>query len=125
MNNYTIFDARLVADAEKVDLKSDKTLTKCRVADNNVGKKDDSRPARFVSCKAFGAQAEAMAKLSKGDVITVSGQLQIEAYDAKDGTKKQQDVLMVNSFRVHKSETFFGEKKEPEGESLDALFGGR
>lgn len=112
MNVKVILDARVVADPERVSLKSGKALTKVRLADNPPGKPDKSRPAKFVTGKAFGAQADAIARLSKGDVITVVGNEVLEAYTAKDGTEKTAEVLNIQSFRVQKSETFFGEKTE-------------
>lgn len=112
MNAYTLMDGRLTADPEVVELRGDKKLTKLRLADNQPGKKDPNRPARFVTAKLFGAQGEAAARLSKGDTISATGQLAIEAYDAKDGTRKSQDVMMVDRFRVLSSDSFFAERGE-------------
>lgn len=126
MNTTTILDARVVQEPKVISLKEGKSLTKLRLADNPPGKKDDKRPARFVTGKSFGKQGEALAKLSKGDVIAVSGSLQIEEYEKKDGTKATDDVLMIDRFRVVKSESFYGDgpAKPKEDESLDDLFGG-
>jgi single-stranded DNA-binding protein len=127
MNTYIIHDARLVAEPKVITLKDNKVLTKVRLADNPPGKKDDKRPARFVTAKSFGKQGEALAKLSKGDVISVSGDLAIEAYQDKEGNTKTEDVLILGKFRVQKSESFFAEgntKPDPEDASLDDLFGG-
>lgn len=130
MNNYTILDARLVGEPKSVKLRDGKSLVKVRVADNPPGKRDDKRPARFVTCKSFGKQGEALARLSKGDVISVHGALGIEKYEQKDGTEGTDDVMIVQGFRVQKSESFFAEgeaktkEPDPDGESLDDLFGG-
>lgn len=116
-------------DPKTVDLKDGKKLTKLRLADNPPVKRSDrdKNPARFISAKAFGPRGEALAKLRKGDVITATGCLTIETYDGKDGTKGQDDVLVIDQYRVQKSPTYFNEDTATptEGEALDALFGGQ
>lgn len=109
MNNYTIMNARLVADPRTVKIgKTD--LTEARVADNPRKKLDGKgrkRKARFVTLKFFGKLAPLAAKLSKGDIVAPTGSLEIDTYE-KDGAEVDKDVLVVNDFFVVKSDTFFG-----------------
>lgn len=124
MNTYIVHDGRLVADPETIVLKDGKYLIKVRIADNQVGKKDDKRPARFVTLKGFGVQGEQLSKLSKGDVISVVGSLTLEAFEDKTGVKRTADVMVVDKFRVQQSKSFFGDApKGKEESSLDDLFG--
>lgn len=113
MNNYVILDARLVADPEVITPKSGDKFTKARVADNPPGKKDPAHPSRFVTLKAWGKQGENLAKLSKLDVITPTGELGVEVYTDKQGVEQRVDVMRLNGFRVQKSQTFF----EPSAET--------
>lgn len=105
-NTYVLHDARLVADPETITLPSGDSLVNMRLADNPPHGKDDKRPPRFVKGKVFGKLAESAAKLTKGDIITVSGELGIEAYG--EDLAKRADVMRINTFRVQKSESFYG-----------------
>jgi single-stranded DNA-binding protein len=125
MNTYTIHDARLVADAESNVSRDGATkITSFRVADNQPGPKNDDKPARFVKCKIFGARGEQASKLSKGDVVSVTGELRVEKWTDKTGTERFTDVLAVDRYKVHKSETFYG-RSQPSGKETDvaAMFG--
>lgn len=105
-NTYVIHDARLVEDAEAQTLPSGDAVTTLRLADNPPHKKDPLKPARFVRGRAWGKLGESAAKLSKGDVVTVSGSLGVEVN--KDDDTKRYDVMRIDSIRVHKSDTFYG-----------------
>lgn len=117
MNNYVCMDARLVDAPNHLPNIS---LTEIRFADNPTKKTDNKGntiPARFVTGKAWGEQSKLVAKLSKLDVISVAGELGIEAYTDKEGNVRQKDVLRISSFKVQKSESFFAkaqEQTEPE-----------
>jgi len=117
VNSYDLMDGRAVANAELITLKDGKKLGKVRLADNPAGKKDDKRPARFLTAKAFGTQGEALSRLSQGDVISAVGELILEKYTDKDGNERTADVLMISKFRVHKSESFFAKKEGPSDEA--------
>jgi single-stranded DNA-binding protein len=125
MNTYVIHDARLVAEPKTKDVKG-KTLTTIRVADNPSGpkKSDEDKkrsPARFLTIKAWEKQGDLLAKLSKGDVITASGELTIEAFPSKEDKTVYvtDDVLKLQSFRVQKSESFYGRAADAPDEGTD------
>ena len=105
-NTYVIHDARLVADPESVTLPSGEMLVSMRLADNPPHKADPKKPARFVKAKVFGKLAESAMKLRAKDVITATGELGVEKFG--EDLNKTADVMKINSFRVHKSETFYG-----------------
>lgn len=104
-NTYVIHDARLCADPEQFAPESGSTVTTLRLADNGPHGKDEKRPARFVKAKIWGKAGDTALKLRKGDVITVSGQLGVEAFG--EDLAKRADVMRVDSYRVQKSETFY------------------
>lgn len=111
MSIIVIPQARLVADPSHRHL-TNSAVTELRVADNPPKGKENLRP-RFITCKVWGeAQAALAVKLSKGDVITVSGTLTLEAW-SRDGVEHTKDVVRVDSFFVQKSETFFQKSETP------------
>ena len=54
----------------------------------------------FVDCVAFGKQADTLNKyVSKGSPILVEGRLQLDTWDAKDGTKRSKHKVVVENFQ--------------------------
>lgn len=125
MNISTIVDARVVSEkafTRKTSGATPNTITKIRLADN-PSVKSDRNPTRFLNGEAWGKLGEQLAKLSKGDVISVTGELKIEAYKDKDGNERADDVLTISHFRVQKSDSFFGGKKaEAPADTADIPF---
>lgn len=114
MNTYVIHNARLTADPETKTF-GERMLTELRVADNPMRKtnsKGEEIPARFVTLKVWGKQAEGAAKLSKGDVIVATGTLGLEQYTNKQGQLVSKDVVDVSGYTVAQSETFYGRNKD-------------
>lgn len=111
MNISTIVDARVVSEKAFTRKTDTNTITKLRLADN-PSKKNDRNPTRFLNGEAWGKLGEQLAKLSKGDVISVTGELKIEKYTTKEGVEKFDDLLTITAFRVQKSDSFFGSEKE-------------
>ena len=111
MNNITIH-GRLTRDPELKDYKTKKGETgqtcKFSVAvDRRFGEETD-----FFSCVTFGKLSEVIDKyFSKGSEIVVSGEMQCNPYEAKDGTKKYPWTLVVSQF------DFCGGKKDKSGSS--------
>jgi single-stranded DNA-binding protein len=130
MNNYIPMNARLVAAPNGPRDAGKSQVTECRIADNPSRKtykaKDGSiknKKARFVTLKFWGALAPLAAKLSKGDIIVPTGELEIETFINKDGAEQDKDVMNVTSFAVSKSESFFakGEPTEADEAANDGL----
>lgn len=119
MNISTIVDARVVSDKAFTRKTEKNTITKLRLADN-PSRKNDRNPTRFLNGEAWGALGEQLAKLSKGDVISVTGELKIEKYTTKEGVEKFDDLLTITAFRVQKSESFFGNKQDETAEPADS-----
>lgn len=103
----TIPDARVVTDKPYVREAGTSKVTKIRVASNPT-KKADRSPARFLNAECWGGLGDQLAKLSKGDLVSLSGEMKLDKYTDKNGTERQDDVLVVTHFRVMKSESFFG-----------------
>lgn len=107
-NTYVLLKARLVDNPKYFE--TGIGMCELRVADNpRVKTQRDGVPAptRFISAKVFGPQAKNAARLAKGDVIAATGKLVLEAYKTKAGVDATKDVMKVDDFEVHKSDTFF------------------
>lgn len=67
-------------------------------------KKDGEPDADFFNIKVFGKTAEAMEKmLHKGSKIFVEGTLQNDSWTDKDGNKKSQTAIMVETWEFAES----------------------
>lgn len=111
MNISTILDARVVSDKAFVREAGTNKITKIRVADN-PSRKSDRTPCRFLNAEAWGGTGDQLAKLTKGDVVSLTGELKLDKYKDKQGVERVEDVITVTAFRVQKSEAFYGAPKE-------------
>ena len=99
--NKVILMGRLTRDAEMFGQKS-KVARFCLAVDRSY---DDSE-TDFFNCVSFGKQAEFVEKyLKKGIKVLVTGSLQTNSYEDKNGNK-------VNSVQIVTSEIEFCESKK-------------
>lgn len=104
----TAADARVVSKEAFTRAAGDNKVTKIRVV-QNPSRKSDRNPARFFNAEGWGIVGEQLAKLEKGAIVTLFGELKLDKYpDKKTGQERIDDVLTVTHFRVQKSEQFFG-----------------
>lgn len=100
MINVTIKSGRLAA-APEVKKINDKTMCRFRMAvyqgkDKETG---EEREPLWLNCVAFDRLAEAIAKLGKGDMLTICGRDVMEYwYDSKTGEKRNSWRITVTSF---------------------------
>ena len=114
MNKINLI-GRLTKDIElKYAGEKQTAIATCTIAVNRAFEKDK---ADFINIKSFGKTAEVMAKyLGKGTQVGITGRLQINAYDNKEGKKLYFTEVIVEEL------TFCDKKKEqippkaPEGE---------
>lgn len=106
MNMSNILDARVVSEKAFVRENASSKVTKIRVADN-ASRKNDRNPCRFLNAEAWGVIGDQLAKLSKGDVVSLSGELVVDMYTDKQGQERRDDLIKVTAFRVQKSTSFF------------------
>ena len=98
--NKVILMGRLTRDAELFGQKS-KVARFCLAVDRSYGDETD-----FFNCVSFGKQAEFVEKyLKKGIKVLVTGSLQNNSYEDKDGNK-------VNGVQIITSEIEFCESKK-------------
>lgn len=87
MINNVVLVGRLVRDVDLKYTNSGKAATNFTLAVNRDFKNEQGvNEADFISCAAFGKQAENMARfLGKGSLIGVEGRISTRSYQAKDG----------------------------------------
>lgn len=88
--NSVIIIGRLTRDAEVRYSQGENTMAIARynLAVDRVGAKDGQPSADFISCVAFGKNAEFAEKyLKKGMKIAIEGRIQTGSYTNKDGQK--------------------------------------
>ena len=100
----TAFTANLVAPVELKFAASGKAVAKGRVAENhrakdpNTGEWGDAGTT-WRNIVAFGAQAEKLAELQKGNTVIIMGRESSRAY-SKDGEERQWTEVAVDAFGI-------------------------
>ena len=93
--NQVILMGRLTDAPTPSNLSSGGTVAKFTLAINRSEKNVD-----FIPCQVFGKTAETMVKyLSKGDPVLVSGNIIQNQFTAKDNTKVNQILVLVQGFK--------------------------
>jgi single-stranded DNA-binding protein len=87
MRNYIQLIGRLTKDPEQASINIDKILVKCSMAYNKT------------------KSANALLRYKKGDLVLVSGSLDIQTWDDKNGGKRSKAIINVNySIKIPKDD---------------------
>lgn len=95
--NLIVIEGRLTKDPEA---RGGGKVASFSLASNRWFYKDDERVEEtvFVDVTAFGFEAKSvLSKLSKGSRVTVQGRLELNRWEAEDGSKRQQLRIVANS----------------------------
>lgn len=113
MNNVSLI-GRLTRDPELVTTQGGTEICNARIAVDRRGQDG----AVYVDVKCFGKQALAVAEHKrKGDQVAVSGRLELDQWEAQDGSKRSR--LYVIAERVE----FLGRRGQREEESSESAPG--
>lgn len=94
MNNVNLM-GRLTKDPELRRTESGNAVTRFTMA---VNRNYDRNKADFINCTAFKGTGEFIDKyFKKGEMIAISGRLQIDDYTDKDGNKRTSANVIVNN----------------------------
>jgi single-strand DNA-binding protein len=110
---------RLGVDPTLRTTQSGKSMTTARIAVSLP----DGRAEQgtfWIKVIAFGRQAEALASLSKGDIVSVMGKAQLSSWTDREGTARQDLQVVVDSIQF--AEKSRKPKKEPEPKPDDIPF---
>ena len=95
---------RLTKDIELKHSQSGTAFLSNSIACDRKFKREGEPTADFFNIKVFGKTAEAMEKmLHKGSKIFVEGTLQNDSWTDKDGNKKSQTAIMVETWEFAES----------------------
>ncbi len=85
MNSVNLI-GRLTRDPEGVETDNGTKIANLAIA---VNRRDREADPVYVEVKAFGAQAEAIvAHKRRGDEVAVEGRLELDRWEAQDGSKR-------------------------------------
>jgi len=96
-NNFSGI-GRITKDIE-IRKAGDKSVTDFSIAINRFVKDKDHPMSDFIDCTAWGLTADNIGKFfHKGDRIAVSGRVQVDNYEDKDGVKRKSWKVQVADF---------------------------
>lgn len=96
MSMRASIDGRLAFDPDQRLTKSGKTMTRARVAVTVSKPGADPEETLWLDLLAFGPQAERLAGLEKGQIVSAMGPLTRERYTARDGTERESWALIAD-----------------------------
>lgn len=119
--NKIILMGRLTKDPEIRYTQSDRPLAIARYTLAVNRRFKGEQEADFIPCVAFGKQGEFAEKyLSKGQLITVVGRLQVRNWEDKDGNKRTTTEVVVEENYFAESKKDSGKADEPKEEFYEA-----
>ena len=119
--NLIILMGRLTKDADIRQNGENKAARFTLAVDRRYTNKDGQKETDFISCVAFGKQAEFIEKYcSKGKKIIVTGEWRTGSYE-KDGKKIYTNECFVNSAEFAESKNSETKESAPEGSDSDFM----
>ena len=101
--NKVIILGNLTRDPEMSYLPSQTAVTEIGLATNrNWTTKEGEKKEEvcFIDCRCYGKQAETLQKyVKKGDQLLIEGRLQLDTWEAKDGTKRSKHRIFIENFQ--------------------------
>ena len=96
--NKVILIGRLARDPEMRTTSSGISMTRFTIAVSRPFNQDGNQQTDFINCIIWRRQAENVAKYcSKGSQVAIEGRIQVNSYDAQDGTKRYTtDIVCEN-----------------------------
>lgn len=94
--NKSIITGRIANDLELRATGTGKSICEFRIATNRPANKDGERVADFINCRVWNKLAENLTKYqTKGNMIAVSGRIQVENYKDKEGKNRSNTYILV------------------------------
>lgn len=115
--NKVILTGRLTRDPELRYTASNKAVCDFTIATNRPVVRDGERVADFINCRVWNKSAENLVKYqTKGNMIAVSGRMQVDRYEDKEGNTRYSNYVLVEELEYleHKKETNQEEVKKIE-----------
>lgn len=113
--NKAILTGRIVNNLELRATSTGKSICDFRIATNRPVLRDGVRVADFINCRVWNKTAENLVKYqTKGNLITVSGRMQVDVYQDSEGKNKYNTYILVEEL-----EFLENRKKEEDNEFKD------
>lgn len=94
--NKVILTGRLTRDPELRYTANNKAVCDFTIATNRPVVRDGERVADFINCRVWNKTAENLDKYqAKGNMIAVSGRMQVDNYQDKDGKNRNYTYVLV------------------------------
>ena len=101
--NKVILIGNLTRDPEMRYLPSQTPVVEIGLAVNRRWKGQDGQQREetcFIDCVSFGKQAEVLNQyMAKGRPIMIEGRLQLDTWEAKDGTRRSKHKVVIEQFQ--------------------------
>ena len=102
--NKVIITGRIATNLELRATSTGKSICEFRIATNRPANRDGERVADFINCRVWNKTAENLVKYqSKGNLIAVSGRMQVDTYEDKEGNKKYNNYVLVEDLEYLES----------------------
>jgi single-strand DNA-binding protein len=101
--NKVILTARMTKDVEIrfTNAAEPVAIGKFSIAVNRRFKKEGKPDVDFINCVIFGKSAENLEKFtSKGDMVSVSGRMEVSSWDDQNGNKRYATDVVVEEFTL-------------------------
>ena len=116
--NKVVLIGRLTKDPEVRSTQSGLAVGRYTLAVDRSFKRDGEPTADFISCVAFGKQAEFLQKYAhKGLKLGVTGRIQTGSYTKQDGTKVYTTDVIVDSQEFVESKKAAQQAEERSGQA--------
>ena len=102
--NKVIITGRIATNLELRATSTGQSICEFRIANNRPANRDGERVADFINCRVWNKTAETLVKYqSKGNLIAVSGRMQVDTYEDKEGNKKYNNYVLVEDLEYLES----------------------
>ena len=105
---------RLGADPKSIQTKTGKAMTAASLA-VELSDRDGEAQTEWLGIIAFGRVAETLLRHAKGDLVSVAGRVQLNAFNTKGGESRRELQVIADSVISAKSVRPGGGKKKPSG----------
>ena len=94
--NKVILIGRLTRDPELRYTANNKAVCDFTIATNRPVVRDGEKVADFINCRVWNKSAENLVKYqTKGNLIAVSGRMQVDRYEDKEGNTRYSNYVLV------------------------------
>ncbi len=97
MTMHASIHGRAAFDPRQTTTKSGKPMTTCRLAVDVTGHNQADEQTLWVDLLAFGHQAEDLARVEKGQMVSAMGRVTRGTFTGRDGTERESWTLLADS----------------------------